>query len=221
MRVKPNTGFVEIDVPISTEFYYNRQRAKQWGKALNKSKVEGADGYGLAAGFLTASALRAPAPAPGQGGRKAADRSGLPHDSDDEQEEHPMQHQTLGGQILRDEPGKPTYMVGAFRGGEFASRYTVVDLTRILRGTAPHKGGGDCSNASAVPPHRRENPNGQEQKPSRKGSHRSASKHRAAHSADGHETSRWGEHGRRIHKGPFTGSTGRILDQVAIPRRRG
>lgn len=118
MRIKQDTGFVEIDVPISTDFYYNRQRAKQWGKALDKSKVEGANGYGLAAGFLNASGLRAPAKKQPQGGRRGAEPAGWGNDSDDDQQEHQMQHQTLGGQILRDEPGKPMYMVGAFRGGE-------------------------------------------------------------------------------------------------------
>jgi len=114
MRIKPNTGFVEIDVPISTISYYNRPRAKQWGKALDKSKVEGANGYGLAAGFLNASGLRSLAPK-ARGGHRGAEQGGV--DSDDDQEEHQMQHQTLGGQILKEEPGKPVYMVGAFRGG--------------------------------------------------------------------------------------------------------
>jgi len=118
MRIKPNTGFVEIDVPISTISYYNRPRAKQWGKALDRSKVEGANGYGLAAGFLNASGLRSSAPKQVRGGRRGAEQGSAGNDSDDDQEEHQMEHQTLGGQILKEESGKPVYMVGAFRGGE-------------------------------------------------------------------------------------------------------
>ena len=38
MRIKPKAGFVEMDVPIATEFYYNQAKAKAWGDALNKAK---------------------------------------------------------------------------------------------------------------------------------------------------------------------------------------
>lgn len=133
MRIKPLTGFVEIDVPISTDFYYNRQRAKQWGKALGKSKVEGANGYGLAAGFLNASGLRTSRPKPVRTGGRAGDPGGHLDHSDDDQEEHLMQHQTLGGQISKDEPGKPVYMVGAFRGGKRSPGSTAIMLSHVQR----------------------------------------------------------------------------------------
>ncbi len=111
MRIKPQTGFIELDVPINTEIYYNRAKAKSWGEALDKAKVEGAHGYGLAAGFGNITSIRAPA-RPVRGGGVL---DGAQDRLESEDEVHSMSHQTLGGQILREEPGKPFYMIGTFQ----------------------------------------------------------------------------------------------------------
>lgn len=123
MRLKPTSGFVEIDVPISTQFHYNHSKAKAWGEALQKSAAEGAHGHGLAAGFASVAGPRGPA------GRSGAARGGADgpvgarggvEKVEDENGQHTMMHQTLGGQILKQESGKPSYMIGTFRGGQSA-----------------------------------------------------------------------------------------------------
>ena len=111
MRIKPQTGFIELDVPINTEIYYNRAKAKTWGEALDKAKIDGAHGYGLAAGFGNATSIRAPV----RPVRREGVLDGPQNRSESEEEVHNMSHQTLGGQILREEPGKPFYMIGTFQ----------------------------------------------------------------------------------------------------------
>lgn len=112
MRIKPESGFLEMDIPISTDFYYDREKAGAWGAALAKSKSEGAQGHGLAAGFAHVAGMRAPA---GRG-RGGAGRAGETEEDDMRGDQHKMKVQTLGGQIIKDEKGRPNYMIGAFRG---------------------------------------------------------------------------------------------------------
>lgn len=135
LRLKPNTGFLELDVPISSSFYYDKPRAKEWGSALAKAKSEGAGGFGLSAGFAQNAAVRAQAAgaaargtsgseAPGSSGggsasaRASRGRSTFGASADDDNDHTKMIHQTLGGQIIPPERGQPRYMIGAFRGSE-------------------------------------------------------------------------------------------------------
>lgn len=131
LRLKPNTGFLELDVPISSAFYYDKPRAKEWGSALAKAKGEGAAGFGLSAGFAQNAAVRGAAQAAGARGGSGSEAPGASSASarasrgrssmfgaDDEEERDKMVHQTLGGQIIPPEKGQPRYMIGAFRGSE-------------------------------------------------------------------------------------------------------
>jgi DNA-directed RNA polymerase-3 subunit RPC5 len=141
IRIKPNSHFLELDVPINQSFYYDHNKAKVWGSALNKAKTEGAAGFGLAAGFAQNAAVRGGAPqnvelnrvksqsvAPNSpAGSRPGSRAGRQGSSASVQEVDPdkMRHQTLGGQIIPSQattkPGQgggPQYMIGAFRGSE-------------------------------------------------------------------------------------------------------
>jgi DNA-directed RNA polymerase-3 subunit RPC5 len=106
MRIKPQTGHVEMDVPISTEFYYDETKARAWGEALSKSKTENGYGHGFAAGFGSSAHMRRPSRRSNAGDM----------DISDDEEDFTLKHQTLGGQIIPDERGKPMYMIGTFRG---------------------------------------------------------------------------------------------------------
>ena len=153
MRIKPKAGFVEIDVPIATEFHYNQSKAKTWGDALNKAKVEGAHGYGMAAGFANATGFRAASQRIARPAKKAEDE-----DSDSEAEKHKMRHQTLGGQIVKGESRRPFYMVGAFRGGErkrFNEGQIRESTNMVPRPIAFDEAQRYCTNAASIPSHRR------------------------------------------------------------------
>lgn len=128
VRLKPSSGYLEVDVPINPTFNYDRTRAKEWGSALNKASTEGAQGFGLAAGFAQNAAVRSGAGPRGataassvNGGgdsRASSRRPGYFAAEDEEQEKTKLIHQTLGGQIIKEEKGRPQYMLGAFRANE-------------------------------------------------------------------------------------------------------
>ncbi|KAK3985921.1 DNA-directed RNA polymerase [Cladorrhinum sp. PSN332] len=52
MRVKPESGFYEVDVPIDISQAYDKNKGMAWGDALHKSKeAKKGGGHGLSAGF--------------------------------------------------------------------------------------------------------------------------------------------------------------------------
>lgn len=128
MRIKPKSGFIEVDVPMNVHANFDKTKGIRWGEALRKAKEEGAVGYGLAAGFNSRSGnARAGWPARGGGGVTRDDDESedeafekLLKDFDNSNDKgHVMNTQILGGQILKGEMGKPVYMLGAFRGSKF------------------------------------------------------------------------------------------------------
>lgn len=136
MRIKPKSGFVEVDVPIHVKANYDRQKGVRWGESMRKAREEqGIAGFGMAAGFGSASTRgRIPGPpararddaAIGDVEEEAATLDRLIENFDDANEKgHVMNTQTLGGQVVNDEGGqKPVYMLGAFRDNE-------LHLTRV------------------------------------------------------------------------------------------
>lgn len=131
VRLKPSSGYLELDVPINPTFNYDRTRAREWGSALHKASTEGAQGFGLAAGFAQNVAVRSGGAAAARGAtagsssvtsdsRASSRRPGPSHFNEHEEEDERTKliHQTLGGQIIREEKGRPQYMLGAFRANE-------------------------------------------------------------------------------------------------------
>ena len=103
LRIKPNTGVVEVDIPLNTDVNYDETKGAAYGEAMKKSKVlKGGGSYGMAGGFSESV-----------GGAV----------KDEEREDGEMQEgallavQTLGGRILPSKGGDPLYMLGAFRRG--------------------------------------------------------------------------------------------------------
>ncbi|KAK3679599.1 hypothetical protein LTR37_021377 [Vermiconidia calcicola] len=130
MRIKPKSGYLEVDMNLNTEHNFNKYRALKWGESMRTGKEvlqsENAT-YGLAGGLLSKQR---------EGGRGRGGGMAL---KDKEAREHEIQNdmttfydakkegkvfntQTLGGQITKhdsaEEAGKPLYFVGAFRGDE-------------------------------------------------------------------------------------------------------
>ncbi|KKY25047.1 hypothetical protein UCRPC4_g02104 [Phaeomoniella chlamydospora] len=110
--MKPNTGLVELDIPIDTTHNYNHARGSTYATALQQSRILTVGGsHGLAGGFNT-----------GPGGRTFrpdeegdVDMNSIPRHSEEERE---LKKQTLGGKIAKPKEGDPVYMLGAFRGTE-------------------------------------------------------------------------------------------------------
>jgi len=119
MRVKLKTGFVEVDVETNVHSNFDRQKGVQWGEALNQAKESGADFFGMASGFgkstrsehFSTDAITSHA--------NVVDTQQLLNDFEQSNEQGlVLNKQTLGGQIVRPENGKPNYMLGTFRGKE-------------------------------------------------------------------------------------------------------
>jgi DNA-directed RNA polymerase III subunit RPC5 len=124
LRVKPKAGFLEIDVPVNVNTTdFDKAKGVRWGDQMRKSKQSGLESFGLSSGFTQYNSAT--------NGRRLA-RSEKDDDESDEDVQAMIDNfndstdrglvlnrQTLGGQLLREEPGKPLYMVGAFRGSVF------------------------------------------------------------------------------------------------------
>jgi len=131
MRIKPEAGFVEMDIGMNTSANFNKYQGLVWGEAMRKAQAGGNSTFGAAAGFAPGTSTK--------GGRGNAQRGGdnLPEQSIDANlarfndavnKNYVFQKQTLGGQIIQDEAGNPNYMLGAFRGSEFARKQSEIAL---------------------------------------------------------------------------------------------
>jgi DNA-directed RNA polymerase III subunit RPC5 len=119
LRVKPESGFMEMDISTTAYVNFDKTKGLKWGEALNTAKENGATAFGIASGFGKGttsetgfpSRLRAP-----RGERNIENQ----HAAFEEAElaGKVLNKQTLGGQIIKPEPGMPHYMLGAFRGSE-------------------------------------------------------------------------------------------------------
>lgn len=121
MRIKPQAGFIELDIAMNTTTNFNKYQGLVWGEAMRKSQAAGTTTFGAAAGFAPTGAPKGR----GRGAAAAADAASA--DSidanlarfNDAVNRNLVHHkQTLGGQIIHDETGNPNYMLGAFRGNQ-------------------------------------------------------------------------------------------------------
>ncbi|KAK6384562.1 hypothetical protein LTS17_002125 [Exophiala oligosperma] len=98
LRLKPDTGFVEVDIPLVTTQHYNYDAAKKFGKTISESRTRSAGGsHGLGGGFST-------------GPSDPRMRDGLMHDHDTN-ESGMLDIQTLGGKIVTPSPRDPIYFM--------------------------------------------------------------------------------------------------------------
>lgn len=123
-RLKPQTGLVEVDVPISTRVNYDVGKGLKYGDAMKKSRSAREGGaYGMAGGFSGGSA------GGGNGGRvkveEEVEMGGVKKGGDQDETASLLRLQTLGGGIKTPEGGDPVYMLAAFRGSTFLSTSSV------------------------------------------------------------------------------------------------
>ena len=122
MRIKPQAGFIEMDIGMNTSTNFNKYQGLVWGEAMRKSQANGTSTFGAAAGFApTGAAPEGRGRGGGAGGDTATGESidsNLARFNDAVNRNVVHNKQTLGGQIIQDEHGNPNYMLGAFRGNE-------------------------------------------------------------------------------------------------------
>ncbi|KAF1948376.1 hypothetical protein CC80DRAFT_486253 [Byssothecium circinans] len=126
LRIKQQSGFVEVDVPLNVHHNFNRPMGVRWGEAVRKTKQLGQKAYGIASGFeRTMPRLNRPGAAATDG--QPAPNTSLDDDNnqdyvinfeDANEKGHVLNMQTFGGQIEQDDGKGPTYMLGTFRKNE-------------------------------------------------------------------------------------------------------
>ena len=119
LRVKPEAGMVEMDVPLDAWRNYDRGKGIKWGEAMKRSNmIQGGRTHGLPGGFSIGGA-----PPSGRGrGRVEADEEVdqeilLADYASAVQRDQVLTKQTLGGQTVLNEDTTPQYMIGTFRNG--------------------------------------------------------------------------------------------------------
>lgn len=118
MRIKPEVGMVELDVPMDAWNNYDRGKGLKWGDAVKRSNVlQGGGSHGLPGGFGIG----------GGGSGRGRSKATKPEDEDMMQQRiladyasavqrnHVLTKQTLGGQAVPIESTTPQYMIGTFR----------------------------------------------------------------------------------------------------------
>ncbi|KAE8150606.1 DNA-directed RNA polymerase III subunit Rpc5 [Aspergillus avenaceus] len=111
-RLKPNTGLVEVDVPINTRVNYDVNKGLKYGDAMKKSRsAQNGGAFGMAGGFNTGATAAAGNKVKMENG-KDVEMGGMGNGDSASL----LRVQTLGGRIKIPEEGDPVYMLAAFRG---------------------------------------------------------------------------------------------------------
>lgn len=117
LRMKPDTGMVEIEVPIQTRATYDVNKGLKYGDAMKKSRANRDGGaFGMAGGFSSGTLASS-------GGRVKAEGSGDLEVLDNRKMVDPsslVTTQALGGRIKPQEEGDPVYMLATFKGSKYA-----------------------------------------------------------------------------------------------------
>jgi len=134
-RLKPQAGFMEMDIGMNPSANFNKFQSLVWGEAIRKAKGNGGSGtFGAAAGFAPTKGGKGRGKQ--EGGEMSVDQ-GLSRFQEAVNRDAVFQKQTLGGQILQDEAGNPNYMLGAFRGGKFCLFASVFSLLLSFFSSVP------------------------------------------------------------------------------------
>lgn len=121
MRIKPNAGMVELDVPMDAHNNYDKKKGLAWGGAMKKSADSKGNGsHGLPGGFGIGAA---PPSGRGRGRGGIVDQEAIQaqiladyHNA--VRNERVLVKQTLGGQAMAKDDTTPQYMIGTFSGSE-------------------------------------------------------------------------------------------------------
>jgi DNA-directed RNA polymerase-3 subunit RPC5 len=156
LRTKPNSGMVEIDVPVDTWNFYDRLKGVQWGEALKESNAtKGKGSHGLPGGFGIGGTQSR-----GKGRGKTEEEENLNHMNTLSDfggaidRNQILKKQTLGGQVVTKNESNPTYMIGTFRKSRITISGSENKKLIIPRSTTFHTCRSYSSNATSIPPYR-------------------------------------------------------------------
>ena len=113
MRYKPNSKFVEIDVPLDTQLpsYFNEDQALRFGQNLAKnSLIQNNGSFGLAGGFGIGGVSGR-----SQKSETAAGSEQVPRPT--EVEDEVLRQLTLSGKVQEFKEGDFIYAMATFKGG--------------------------------------------------------------------------------------------------------
>lgn len=116
MRVKPDSGFVEIDLSVDTQSNFDREKGVRWGHAVQESHAEGFASFGLSSGLGSKSARPVVHKETDGESREILIMDRLDRFATTEARGEVMNKMVVGGQILKHEPGMPHYMLGSVQG---------------------------------------------------------------------------------------------------------
>ncbi|KIV87623.1 hypothetical protein PV11_03156 [Exophiala sideris] len=112
LRLKPATGFLEVDVPLFTKKYYNPDMGEKFGKALSRSHTLDVGGsHGLGGGFSS-------------GGQAPTRMADVPMHDRPPAGDILLASHTLGGKIVAPSARDPVYLIGRFENNQ-------LNLTRV------------------------------------------------------------------------------------------
>lgn len=125
VRIKKDSGFIEVDVPIDIRQNYNRPAGVRWGESMRKTKGFGQKAFGIASGFERTMPRSTNRPGASDGAPAAPIATMdddnfeeyVTHFEDANEKGHVLNMQTFGGQIMNDDGKGPSYMLGTFRDG--------------------------------------------------------------------------------------------------------
>ena len=119
VRIKPNCGLVEVDVPIVVDSCFNRERGIRFGESMIKNRTlrqGGAMGLpgGLGIGGVTRSARESGVAT----GPTLTEEELLQSFEEALDSGYVLNKMTYGGRIVPPKPGEPLMCTAVFRGGE-------------------------------------------------------------------------------------------------------
>jgi len=115
VRVKPKSGFMELDLSISTKANFDRAKGVRWSQSLREAEEEGLGKFGMSSGFSSRVFRQAFGKDKSAIDREEEAYTLLDTFRDAEREGKVLSKQVLGGQILGNQEGRPFYMMGTFQ----------------------------------------------------------------------------------------------------------
>lgn len=113
LRMKPETGLVEVEVPINTRKGYDTSKGLQYGEALKKSRSARENSFGLAGGFSAGNMAGNPVSS------RVKSEAGDVEVFDNKKMVDPSQlvhTQPLSGRVKPPEEGDPVHMLATIKG---------------------------------------------------------------------------------------------------------
>lgn len=127
IRIKPKSGFMEIDLETNVHISFDKKKGVIWGEAVRQTKESGTDSFGIASGFGKGARAEHFGPDATATRSETDATQRLLKDFDRANDGgHVLNKQTLSGSIARTGNGRNILMLGIFRGGTHCSSISLL-----------------------------------------------------------------------------------------------